>query len=129
MVYTNTVYLFSFSLLGLVCLVILQVLQIAYRKGIRDVPGPWVAKFSILYRLSLIIKGRAPEEYGKLHGKYGNVVRVGPNQVSINDPAAIPQIYGISSKFGKVSTPRRICVGRQMTNAQVGVLQRLPTIL
>ncbi|OQV08098.1 hypothetical protein CLAIMM_12418 [Cladophialophora immunda] len=90
-----------YSLLGLVCLASLYVLRTAYRQGIRNVPGPWAAKFSILYRLSLILKGKAPEEYGKLHEKYGHIVRVGPFHVSINDPAAIPQIYGISSRFGK----------------------------
>ena len=90
------------TFLGLVCLAILYTLHTAYRKGIMSVPGPWVAKFTILYRLSLVIQGKAPEEYGKLHTKYGQVVRVGPNQVSLNDPAVIPQIYGISAKFGKV---------------------------
>lgn len=102
--------LFLCSLVGVACVAVLHILQTAYRKGIRNVPGPWVAKFSILYRLSLVIKGRAPEEYGALHAKYGDVVRVGPNHVSLNDPAAVPQVYGISSKFGKVSPGKRIAL-------------------
>ena len=99
--YNNPLFLLLFFFLGVICLAILRILQNAYRKGIRDVPGPWVAKFSILYRLTLIIRGKAPEEYGKLHDKYGQIVRVGPNQVSINDPTAILQIYGISSKSSR----------------------------
>ena len=101
----GTLHVVLLSLLGLFVLAIIHTLHIAYRRGIRRVPGPWQAKFSILYRLSLVTKGKAPEEYGKLHDKYGKIVRVGPNQVSINDPATIPQIYGISSHFGKVKIP------------------------
>lgn len=94
-----------FSILGLLCLVVLRTLQIAYRRGIRRVPGPWPAKFSILYRISMVIKGKAVEEYLEIHRRYGSIVRVGPRHVSINDPSAIQQIYGISSKFRKVDWP------------------------
>jgi hypothetical protein len=96
-----------FSILGLFCLVVLRALQIAYRRGIRHVPGPWLAKFSILYRISMVIKGKVFEEYLEIHRRYGNIVRVGPRHVSINDPSAIQQIYGISSKFRKVTLPIR----------------------
>lgn len=99
---------FLLSLAGLIGLWILHTLHIAFYKGIRDVPGPWQAKYSILYRVSLVIKGRAVEEYQRLHQKYGAIVRVGPRHVSINDPSAIPQIYGISSRFRKVR-PTILC--------------------
>lgn len=119
------------SFFGLILLVASQVLHTAYRRGIRRVPGPWLAKFSILYRLSLIIKGKAPEEYGKLHDKYGRIVRVGPNQVSISDPATIPQIYGISSNFGKVGWPAQQEPKFMTANSSlpVRVLQRVSAIL
>ncbi|PVH68975.1 cytochrome P450 [Cadophora sp. DSE1049] len=45
----------------------------------------------------------APRNYRALHDKYGPIVRVGPNHVSVSDPAMIPIIYGISSKFTKTS--------------------------
>ena len=92
-----------FSFLAVICLALVQTVRTTYRNGIRSVPGPFVAKFSILYRLSMVSQGKAPEEYGKLHEKYGDIVRVGPKQVSVNDHTAISQIYGISSRFGKVS--------------------------
>lgn len=91
------------SLLGSLCLVLLRTLQVTYRRGIRRVPGPWQAKFSILYRVSMVMKGKAVQEYREVHQKYGDIVRVGPKHVSINDPIAVQQIYGISSKFRKVT--------------------------
>ncbi|KAL6253147.1 Cytochrome p-450 [Rhinocladiella similis] len=89
------------SLCCLLSLFIIHTLHTAFRKGIRQIPGPWLAKFTIFYRISLVSKGNGVQEYRRLHEKYGDVVRVGPYHVSVNDPLAIQQIYGISSKFRK----------------------------
>ncbi len=89
--------------LALVAILVFSALRTALRAGLRDLPGPFLARFSALYRLSLVYRGKAPFEYRKLHNKYGPVVRVGPNHVSISDPAAIPQIYGIGSGYLKAS--------------------------
>lgn len=75
----------------------------ALRPGLRSIPGPVVARFSSLYRPWKISKGDAPDFYRNLHKKYGPIVRTGPNTVDISDPKALPIIYGISSKFVKVS--------------------------
>lgn len=37
----------------------------------------------------------------RLHHKYGDFVRIGPNHVSINNPAAIQQVYGHKTGFTK----------------------------
>ncbi|EXJ66931.1 uncharacterized protein A1O5_10126 [Cladophialophora psammophila CBS 110553] len=76
-------------------------IRIAFRPGLRSLPGPLSARFSRLYRLSLVAGGKAPAEYRKVHEVYGPIVRVGPNHVSIADPSEIPLIYGIGSKFLK----------------------------
>lgn len=96
------------SLCGLLSLFIIHTLHTAFRKGIRQVPGPWLAKFTIFYRISLVSKGNGVQEYRRLHEKYGDIVRVGPYHVSVNDPQAIQQIYGISSKFRKVRMRRAL---------------------
>ncbi|KAF1818617.1 putative P450 monooxygenase [Dissoconium aciculare CBS 342.82] len=49
----------------------------------------------------MVAGGRAPEEYRAAHERYGPVVRLGPQHVSLSDPAAIPVIYGVGSKFYK----------------------------
>jgi hypothetical protein len=73
-----------------------------FRKGLRTLPGPLLARFSGLYRLSMVIKGDSPQNYRKVHDQYGKIVRVGPNEVSVSDASAVPSIYGLGSKFLKV---------------------------
>jgi hypothetical protein len=72
------------------------------RHDLRDLPGPFLAKFSGLYRLFMVGGGNAPAGYRKLHQQYGPIVRVGPNHVAVSDPSTIPVIYGLGSKFMKV---------------------------
>jgi hypothetical protein len=91
-------------ILGSVLSWLVKVLVRAFRQDLRLLPGPVSARFSRLYRLSMVAKGHGPEEYRKLHQIYGPIVRIGPNHVSVSDPAAIPVIYGVGSKFMKVST-------------------------
>lgn len=88
-----------------IALVFFSVIAIVggFRKGLRQVPGPFLARFSGLYRLSLVYAGKAPHEYRRVHQRYGRLVRVGPNHVSISDPTVIPQIYGIGTDFPKVN--------------------------
>jgi hypothetical protein len=73
----------------------------AFWTPLRKIPGPFLARFTGLYRLNLVRKGKAPENYRSLHHQYGPIVRVGPNHVSISDVAMIPTIYGIGSQFTK----------------------------
>jgi hypothetical protein len=86
-----------------VALYVVSSIRAILRPGLRRLPGPFLARFSGLYRLSMVAGGRAPGEYQKIHEKYGRIVRVGPNHVSISDPSMIPLVYGIGSKFLKVS--------------------------
>ena len=78
----------------------------AYKRGLRDVPGPHLAKWSSLYRLKLVWSGAAHENYLQIHQDYGPIVRTAPNAVDISDPKVIPTIYGIASKYLKVGRPR-----------------------
>ena len=83
-------------------LLVLDYLRIYFRSGLRNIPGPLFARVSGLYRISLVRKGDAPAQYRRIHEQYGQIVRTGPNHVSVSDPAMIPVIYGIGSKYGKV---------------------------
>ena len=82
---------------------LLYTISVALRSDLTRLPGPSFARFSGLYRLSLVSGGDAPRQYRNVHEQYGTIVRVGPNHVSVSDPNAIPVIYGIGSKFLKVS--------------------------
>lgn len=89
----------------LVVIVILDYIRVWLRPVLRTLPGPALARFTYLYRLLIVYRGKAPSNYRRLHEKYGPIVRVGPNEVSVADPTMIPIIYGIGSKFTKVSNP------------------------
>jgi len=75
----------------------------AFEGTLAKVPGPAIARCSSVWRVRNAASGKAPTNYQNLHKKYGSVVRTGPSHVSVSDPALIPVIYGISSKFMKVS--------------------------
>lgn len=72
-----------------------------YGQGINEIPGPWLAPFTDLWRFLLVL-GRRPElEHILFHPKYGNLVRLGPRMISVSSPAAIPVIYGLNAGFTK----------------------------
>jgi hypothetical protein len=66
------------------------------------VPGPLLSAISNVPRLSWAWSGRAHNVYMKLHEQHGDLVRVGPNAISVGDPKALSKIYGIGANFGKV---------------------------
>ena len=69
---------------------------------LKSIPGPVFARFSNLYRTLLVYERKAHEEHLKLHKRYGNLVRLGPNCVSVSGSQAyIPQIYGIGKGLVK----------------------------
>ncbi|KAJ6000548.1 cytochrome P450 [Penicillium waksmanii] len=82
-------------------LIFISYVTTALKPGLRSIPGPIMARLTYLYRPFRIAKGDAPNFYMSLHEKYGPIVRTSPNTVDISDPAALPTIYGISSKFVK----------------------------
>ncbi|GAB7328072.1 hypothetical protein MBLNU13_g00112t1 [Cladosporium sp. NU13] len=69
--------------------------------SIQDVPGPFLAKFTNLWYLYECRLCRRFLTVHDAHAKYGKLVRVTPNQVSIADPDAIPIIYGHGTGFLK----------------------------
>jgi hypothetical protein len=89
-----TLALLSVSLLGV------SSLQSYLR--LYHVPGPAVAAWTDLWRFLDVWGGRAETTHLHLHRQYGDVVRLGPNCVSISMPGVIDSIYGISKGFVKV---------------------------
>ena len=75
---------------------------------LRFVPGPWLAGITNLPRLYWTWTSKPFEKHLSLHKKYGKLVRMGPNMVSISDPGAIPTIYGFNYDFQKVSIVVRV---------------------
>ena len=72
-----------------------------HKTGQSELPGPRLARYSNLWRIQNGNSGSAPQTFHQLHRKYGKVVRIGPNHVSISDPALVSIVYGVLSKFTK----------------------------
>lgn len=87
----------------IVSLILFYCLRNMFRSGLKHIPGPLLAHATSLYRIKLVWKGGAVKNYTALHKEYGDIVRTGGNHVSVADPAAIPLIYGIASRYDKVS--------------------------
>ena len=71
---------------------------------LRSIPGPFFAALSDLPRLYWTWTRKPFEKHIELHHKYGPLVQLGPNMVSVADPAAISIIYGFNYNFQKVSS-------------------------
>ncbi|KAI8584352.1 hypothetical protein K450DRAFT_219426 [Umbelopsis ramanniana AG] len=67
---------------------------------LHNFPGPFGAKLSRIYESKVRASGKEYLITEGLHQKYGNVVRIGHNTLSIKDPEAIRQIY-MSDRFVK----------------------------
>lgn len=68
---------------------------------LKDIPGPFFAKFT---RLWLMLQARQGKRYlsvDQAHKKYGKLVRIQPDHVSVADESAIQEIYGHGNGFLK----------------------------
>jgi hypothetical protein len=83
--------------------IVFFLLQNWLKPGLRSIPGPWLAKFSNLWRFHDVAKGRPDITLYKLHQKYGDYVRLGPAAVSVKNIEVLKAIYGINAGFAKVS--------------------------
>lgn len=75
---------------------LLLAVYIAYYRCIHPLskyPGPFLASFTNLWKAYHLYKLHMPEDLQRLHEVYGDVVRVGPNDLSFNSPAAVAPIY------------------------------------
>ncbi|KAF1808638.1 benzoate para-hydroxylase [Eremomyces bilateralis CBS 781.70] len=70
-------------------------------KPLRNIPGPPLAGLSNLWLLYQSRQGRRFMKVDAAHKKYGPLVRIQPNHVSIADPAAIQTVYGHGNGFLK----------------------------
>ena len=76
------------------------------RAKLDHIPGPWLAKYTDAWRCYQAWKVNHYKHGGNYQidmiGKYGDVVRIGPNIVLVYDPEAISSIYGFKERLEKV---------------------------
>lgn len=96
---------FTVIMLAPIVLVLLPILYylVPYLQNstLRDIPGPVFAKFSNLWLLLQARLGHRYKSVDDLHKKYGKLVRIQPNHISIADSDAINIVYGHGNGFLK----------------------------
>lgn len=56
-------------------------------------PGPFLASLTDLWQVHQFLTLKQPYHLTELHARYGQVVRYGPDKLSVTDEAAVPIVY------------------------------------
>ncbi|KAF2218922.1 cytochrome P450 [Elsinoe ampelina] len=73
--------------------VTIALLWTTFLSPLRHIPGPIFARYTNLWRLYHTWRGRPDIIHNELHEQYGSAVRIGPNCVSLSDPALIRTVF------------------------------------
>lgn len=71
------------------------------RSRLRDIPSPGFAAFTNFWLLLQARQGKRFVSVDEAHKKYGKLVRIAPDHVSIADDSAINAVYGHGNGFLK----------------------------
>ena len=93
-----------------------------FHNGLQKYPGPLFASLTDWWRFFDVLGRRPDITHVELHGKYGDIVRLGPNTLSFANPAAIKIIYGLNKGFTKVLLINRSAIISSTYSKPVGVL-------
>ncbi|KAJ5096607.1 Cytochrome P450 [Penicillium angulare] len=83
---------------------------IRVERRIADVPGPFIARFTDWWRVYHYIKGDWGETILWWHQRYGDLIRTGPNRISVGDPLEVPRVYQVKPLLHK-GTMYRTLIG------------------
>ncbi|KAF8488119.1 cytochrome P450 [Gautieria morchelliformis] len=87
-------------LTGLVCLA-LRVFYLLYLHPLSNVPGPKLAAVTDLWKTHAVFRNKFASMLCHEHARHGDIVRIGPNEVSIVAPEEVSTIYGQKSEYLK----------------------------
>jgi hypothetical protein len=79
-------------------------LRTRYSRGLRKFDGPFLASITDFWKLWYALTSSQKQMYTDIHEKYGEIVRVGPNELSFANPKAIRDIYGPKGSSQKVES-------------------------
>jgi hypothetical protein len=68
---------------------------------LRQVPGPFLASISYLWLARVAKSGKQFWVYRDMYNKYGPLIRVGPNELTTDDPEVLRRIAGVRSAYGR----------------------------
>ena len=82
----------------------LYLIYVRYFTRLSHIPGPFLASVSNLWKVKAAWQEEMPQQNIALHKKYGPLVRIGPDMISVDDPSAMSVIYGFKPIYSKVSS-------------------------
>lgn len=71
---------------------------------LRKIPGPFLASLTNIPRAYWVWTRHAHETHVSLHRKYGKLVRIGPNMVSVSNALEVDQVYKTRDPLIKASS-------------------------
>jgi hypothetical protein len=80
---------------------LLRSLHKRYASPLRKYPGPILASVSRLWKVKSTASGRTHLDHIALHRRYGPVVRIAPNEVSVASPEAARTLLSAGKRFFK----------------------------
>ncbi|RYP06472.1 hypothetical protein DL765_009481 [Monosporascus sp. GIB2] len=80
---------------------VLRALYRRYASPLRRYPGPFLASFSRLWKVISTVKGQTNYDHIQLHQRYGPIVRIAPNEVSMSSPTAARTLLSAGKRFYK----------------------------
>lgn len=96
-------FVVTYPLQLLSAFVFLRLLWNKFQRHLVQIPGPTLAAYTKFWRVYNVWKGHAHLTAIELHRKYGPLVRIGPNHVSVSDPSYIPVFYNIKENYTKTA--------------------------
>ncbi|KAI5927227.1 cytochrome P450 [Camillea tinctor] len=72
-----------------------------FTSPLKDIPGPFWAKITDLWRFIDHYHATQPITQRRLHDELGPAVRIGPNAVSLSDPSLLKTVYSTRGHFLK----------------------------
>ena len=94
-------YLLAFGLV--LAMMTTRLFATRYLSSLRKFNGPVLASMTNAWRLNYVYWHRHEPPMLKIHEKYGDIVRMGPNVLAFRQPQALSDIYGSQGRnFTKV---------------------------
>jgi len=82
-------------------LLFLHVIYYRYLHPLSRYPGPFFASFTNLWKVQKLWSLRMPQTLVQLHELHGDIVRIGPDQLSFRQGGAVARIYKAGRQLPK----------------------------
>lgn len=95
------IFLVHWSFVLVPAAIVLRAVYRKYASPLRKYPGPWLASYTRLWKVISTASTRTHYDHLHIHRKYGPVVRIAPDEVSISSPEAARAVLSAGKRFYK----------------------------